>query len=1304
MPSNPRAPLDIHLLTTDALLAELVGGGAVSTAAGQHFSLSSDDARAVLHWYGLNRTKWTSNLSATDTEAVVDAIGSAVPTMEAQATSRPAGAIRSLRLVKVVAHRFAGLHAYGKTLDAPESFIFEPSKGITLLEGVNGSGKTSIVNAVVWCLTGHLIRSQRAPEEGPTEFLCEFARDGGAITTHPMSAITPMPPPSEDLGGDRQAIPADSWVEVTLANTEGNPLSPLRRSQSRTPRGKITETPPDLDAVGLDPIAWRIATVMPALLPFLPVGSTSQLGEAVARLTGLADLVDLARHAEKMSDRIAKRVVPDLGRGCESIAERYEQTVGDLKRIVSELPAIAFEGAVPAVADEDAAARIAEIARHFIGLKTEALSEARIVLGEGFNPEEKTAREDLEASVRPAIEQLKRAVDLPSIARLSTLSATAEDAAIVTKLLDQIGAEAATLAHLSTEPNRARRSQLYARVMAWMHEHSHDDDESCPVCSRKLDGACDPVTGDLVSKHLSEAARDREVIARTVADWVMSRCGLLLQELPAALAAEARVDLPDFPAKLLRRGLVVELFETEPFRGALATLRHDATTLVDAKLAALPPFEEPARRVLPVALATDTTQLQGMIDRVARALAFAKWRGEAAAALREVLHAVRRGTDGDATADRAIGRRLESLLRIVEGTVPLNTAIDGTRRMEAERHEYAAKRARIERCGRAVGALDALVPLGGLAQAQVETLRQKLHRRSEHWRRAVYRNATDFAPDLTGTGMSARGVLELKVGRDGVTAPAQHVSNASALRGALMGFFLAFREHVLATRGGLALLIFDDPQELLDHDNRQRLSRGLSAVAKANGQLLVTTHDRRFARSLVAESRGDDRIEHLSVHPVNRIRPTLVLSPAIETIDGLRQAFLDNPDSANYAQNYASDLRVFLESRLGDLFDDLAEPAHAASTRALTLIPLMDKLRALTASEAGELFTNPVLKRFVDDRALAEGAGARRVLNTSHHDKASLTYMDVKDVATDLHRLRTSVEKVHEQFRLHRWREPLASAEVGAGNVVPLRPMAKPAFAVPVCPDIAAFVGASRGEGSQEVPNEALSGDWFDGKALFYVRGESLGFAIPSGAVAVVEAEPYSGRDQNLVIAQSRGQVLARRLVKSPGSLGVSLAAQMPDPRKKRTTLTYDESKVRLYRIVGAVFTEMPPPPGGGEATPVDAVPELARVRVAYRVREESAVPLALPGQIILGGAEISPTELDGWEGRLAAVTLADGLSIFKRVGARLPGSLGHLRQFETIGGLGSSMVIATEEVAGQGDVPLMASARRVLGVLYEDG
>ena len=88
---------------------------------------------------------------------------------------------------------------------------------------------------------------------------------------------------------------------------------------------------------------------------------------------------------------------------------------------------------------------------------------------------------------------------------------------------------------------------------------------------------------------------------------------------------------------------------------------------------------------------------------------------------------------------------------------------------------------------------------------------------------------------------------------------------------------------------------------------------------------------------------------------------------------------------------------------------------------------------------------------------------------------------------------------------------------------------------------------------------------------------------------------------------------------------------------------------------------------------------------------------------LVLGGACITPAELDAYEGKLVALTLTDGAGIFKRVGPKLPGALAPLRQFESIGGLGSSEIVASEAIDGEfSGVPVMAYARQVLGVLYD--
>ncbi len=1254
----------------------------------------------MLDWYRRNRGKWTGNLQVQDCEALIDSMSN-TPAGVAAPASTTVHERRVLRLAKLVVHRFAGLHAYGAAGDPPENFVFEPNKAITLFEGWNGSGKTSLANAIIWCLTGHLLRAQRLPEDGEQEFTCLVERNDEDVSEHLISPVTPLPNGAvwtPDISA--KAVPADTWVELTFVDEAGTVLVPIRRTQSRKANGKLIETKPDPMDLGVDPIAFRLGTTMPGMLPFLQVGSASELGLAVARLTGLADLVDLAKHATKAEARISGPITKERQEQLGTIDRQFDQTRADLQQRIDEFPSMKPASTLPRVNDSDVAAQVEALKNHFVKLKAEGLAAAKDVLGVTFDAEKPDDRENLENCISPAIEQLKKLNSLPSIERLATLKLDLGEISQVRATIATLQNEAATLAGLAADPTLARRTQLYARVSAWITEHGQVCDDTCAVCRNSLRGVIDPETGTSIVDHFEKVHQNSDFVSKTINQWATNWTGTFSRDLPAVLGTESGKDLPSAPAELLRAGLVDELFETDAFGGTLAALRTNVVSLVAKEIATLPAFVEPVLTTLPEILRSTTVSLTTMLRRIERTLAFVEWLAANRDALVAALTAARRGpTEPDAPND-AIGPKLDKLNLIVKGVAPISAAITLTERLAETLIERKKKVGRISAGAKTAESLKAIVPIGKLAQAQVDGLRTQLHDRSEYWREQVYQNATTFAPSPQQTGMDAKGVIDIHVGRGGVSAPAQHVSNASALRAALFGFYLAFREHVMNTSGGLTVLVLDDPQDLLDYDNRQRLARALTRLATDGAQIVTTTHDRSFGRTLVAEARTTDLIAHRSVHPVNSSRRTLETSLAVEELDRKRQAFIGNADSAIHAQDYANEARIFLEARLGDLFDDPAYPAYSTTTKAPTLIPLFDRLRGLVTGRSNELFKSPVLGRFCGDSGMAAGAEARRILNQSHHDKASISYADVARVDADLRRLRNGMEQVHEEFRRFRWRDPLA--EERPGNVVPLNSVQAPTFDVPVCQDIAAFTGPLPSGGSQDDVDETLSSNWFGDKTLFYIRLDTMGFAIPMGSVAIVETNASGGRDHNLVIARRGSQIYARRLLRPRNGEGLSLSAEATDPRLSRPTLNFEDQGIDIHKVVGVLFGQLPPPEGRQEAVEIGSVPALSRVEVAYRVREDSAVPLALDRQVILGGRVVSARDLDNMEGELIAITITDGTSIFKRVGARLPGGLSHLRQFETIGGLGNSVVIATEEVESGPDLPVMLFARPVLGVIYD--
>ena len=1287
----------LHLHSIDSLIADLVSGRPVETAAGEPFILPDARTRSALEWYRKKGVAaWTTSVSAANGEDLVDAISLAPPELPAL-PARPVNAkSRRWKLKKLEAHRFAGLHKFGTPDAAPANYVHEFTSSLTLFEGRNGSGKTSLLNAIIWALTGELLRPQREPEAAE-DFECWVSAAGGEHTAHKLSPLTPMPN-VEQYRPDKPWVPADTWVELTFIDETGAP-SVIRRSQDRSLQGKLKETPPDLTVLGIDPIAVRIGTIMPGLLPLIKVGSASELGRAVSQLTGLSALVDLAEHVRRAKNKIDKEFIKAKTADLDRADRNYGTAKDDLEKIVLANPA----QTVPLPSDDKGIEQtLGDIVKHFEGAKATAFKSARDIFGEHFDPTNPALLSDLEKNIGRALERVSKPQGLTSAARLGGLrQLTPEQLNGAETKIQDILAEANALDALAQNPSEAARTRLYARVMTWIADHPNPQqkDDACVICGGSLNHAVDPVTGRSVKMHMHEAAADAALLSQTLNRWAENAQSDLMRSLPEALRAETAAELPAHPCDLLHAAIVDELFAFDPFRGVLGKLRAQTAAAFDEAVKDRAPLADPAEIKLP----KGCDALGEALKRLDCAIRFARWRQGNNTLARDIFERVlgRVPKDGEPSEKITFTGKLLDLEATVKAAQPVSDALVQCGRLKEHLKTRRAAEQRLSEYATASAALANLAGLGQLADEQIDQLRKTLGKDTATWRSRIYLGAfPDTAHELIDTGMGRKGELGLVVQTGGVSAPAQHVTNASALRASLVAFFLAFWEHVLKERGGLTCLVFDDPQELLDDENRERLATALTQIVAASAQLIVTSYDPRFS-ARVSRLAVPGGIEHLEVHPATRLQPHVRTTLPLPVIEQRKANFEADRNAEEPARDFADGCRVFFEAKLGDMFDDPAHAAWAIANPDPTLMTFIQRLRSLVKAGPHGMFSAHVFRRFVNHPGLVDGSPIIVLMNKAHHGRRQeIRAADVAQCADNLGELLQLVEQMFEEC--YRWRRRDAPKDQSTAEHPPaLAPMAHPALQVLVCPDLAAFTQHVPAGEPQESP-ERLDSHLLDSVAAYYLRRPNFGFAAPPDSLALVEAMPGPAADRRLVIARHGDAVYARRFVRgaNPGIIG--LTAEVPDPRTRTPkTIILPETEVAIHQVVGIIFDHSitVAPHGREEAVLVDVGDMLKRIEVAFRVRDDSAVPLALGRQVVLGGSRIELDELGKHKDALVALTLDDGSSIFKRVGAPLPSELAHLRQFESIGGLGSSQVLSVGKP--HKGFRSVTNARVIIGVLY---
>ncbi len=1308
--------LPLHLHTLDSLSDDLLAGRKVlfadSAETGEIFVLSENERR-VFSWYSQNRGKWAKNCLKEDVEAIAATLGNALPkTRDRQLRDGPKR-VRHFHLLKIRAFRFGGLHLFGSAIaDKPPVFEFACSSPMTLVQGKNGSGKTSLLNAITWCLTGHVFRPSSEPEPGAGPI--EVSNSESEGQTWELAGVTPLPPRDALAGFPSRGVPLDTWVELILGTEDGAEYA-VRRELTRTARGNVQEQITGLSELGLDPISLELGTKMPGLLPYIRLGTRpSELGKAIAQLTGLAPLRDLSKHASKAYEKLTAELPKERRADIAVVESTYLADQKKLDDLVKVHPLIAEKPIlVPKPSDENAASQLDALQGQLDGLCAQLLEDVEGVLTTDFDPSVATDRAALandlplcRAACRPS-----NLLTLASVARISGLKGLEENQlGDAEKVIAELELQASELLELAKEPRAASRTRLYASVGSWMRNEKFTDSRHCPVCIGELGKAKDPITNVEIEKLLEEHRNGgRSHLSLTTDQWVNSARQRLKDALPTALAAELTSAKLVNPISQISDEMVDDLFRLECFSGPLKSLKAKLKDQARALAGKLPSFEVDGAAIPHIARLSSA--LAQMIEKVRAAIAAARWRRKNERECRIFYFGLvgrdkRQATEQqqeeiESPTEGTLLDILTALDRIVQSAGPAADAASLVRALSKSLNSRAALESRIETYIEASKAVKTLGGLGTLVDRQIEGLQTHLHEKTEQLRNAIYQSAysNSASPKLNRTRVSNDGSLSLEVERNGTCAPAQIVGNASDLRATLLAFLFSFWLHVSKTRGGLSIFLLDDPQELFDPDNRRRVANGIPQLVKEGARPIVACNDDRFSEKL-GSADGCDRRE---IKPAGKVCPVARVLPHEVSIDRKRHAFESpvNEEDHSIAQDYVGSLREWLEGQFADFF----LPSAKIFSSEPTLGTLIDTFRSRVMS-GSEAFAGPAALALARCSDLLASSSTYELLNRAHHrDRATITAGEVRAVDGQLRHIQNLVSRAHEELELWLSRDLNARGSGPALRQTLSGEFKSRPFIVPIVRDLAAFTTRTIEHDPQleEVP---LTDGWFRGTGLFQLGSNNFGFSAPKHSIAIVELEPKEILDSRLVIALVDGKVYARRHIqdqKNPKM--IALISEAENPLERAPSIVIPAQQAQLHKVVGILFEDRAPAVRiKGDAAQIQHSSLLDSVEVAFKVRQDSALPLAIEGQLVIGGRRVEPREISNAVGKVVAVATTDGQHALKRLGDEVPGLAG-VHYFDSIGGKGNSLIariaqsprVEEERLA----IPKIESLRIILGVLY---
>ena len=1285
------------------------------------FVLQNDDARRIFAYYAQRRELWprARQVQTREINEILTALDEDPPVKKATKTaSRAENCFWTLR--RIEAHRFGGLHRHcGLNGEAPEDFIVEVDRDVTLVSGFNGAGKTALQNVIIWCLTGRALRSQHMPDEVHEPMKVSRAsangEDGAIESALVLPPVVPVPSAVElEALNDQPKI--DTWAKLTFIDEGSDEICVVQRTLIVGSQGKIRMTVTGLEDLSLPDLAIEAGTLMPGIAAHMRFDEKTTFADAIAQLTGLKPLEDLGRR----SKRVVRRLRTTEAQGTATQAaekledfKRIRQSIVDAWQAQPDLGEPTGLIAPDEETEEGQCQRSIADARNGLEQSKETLERrAESILGRALQLDDVGA---LLGQLAAASDLLKAPAlnALPSIAiskRLGAISGEDSDAAAT--LVEEMVARANQVSGRLRNKQEAARWQLYARVAAWHREHHSDADvENCPVCGADLD----EVPSDaLLDKGVKEALQlcgeaDADA-AKGAEEWERDAAREFLERLPESLRAFANKAPTTELLPIYRKAFVEELLAERSFSGVLHPMKKNAAAvwelaISEYPLASAPEFElstwpdEISKRTLVKRAANiervirlakhrsvNTDAIKGMVKR---------YIGEVAAPESAQPEAADAGMGAKSLPLR---HQIEALRLSVTNAAPILSLLRQLDELETARKDFTVLNDRLARLKQAADALEDFTAFENLVFQQVSGLISALDQGTRHWLQKIYSPHYNGGPAYSGFNAAEEKGLGLRADLGGMQVPAYKIMNASQLRACVWAFVFSLWERVRSRIGGIGCILLDDPQNHFDPINAENLGAAIPEMSAHHMRPIITSNDYRFLAGirdkLPNRSTGSPSWRALVMNPISSSRLTAGVSPHVEEIYEHRKDWRADNNNEDKARRFVSTVRVYVENRLWDLLATDAIVLHKPS--------LADVISALRAARTnGEHpFEEPPFAALLSHAALANGAPFHQIINKAHHRPQDVTPHEAGEVDkafNEIDQLLRSCSASYARFmgRLTREDRDLFLADL------------------PQVPDPAHWpedklhlVGNVSARSSADIFASGETAETVDltefGEIAFYgVRSPGLSPLALQGQVVVVSLE-MEAQDGDPVVALCGNKIYLRRLLADRHDRSrLSLACDQTGAERVPPSLLLPRARTRLLPIIGVLY-EQERFTGNEEAIAIQGTRLLERELVAAQVMDDSAYPVIRNGDFVLmeAVANLDEEEIDRLEDRIVVALAGNGSDSFaylKRLGGQ---TTTDIRILENVGWKGSALTVASGERAASSGIPPLQMLWRVHGTL----